>query len=72
MLLGIAGGFATKKEKKKMRWCCLLQVLFGVIGVIQIVPLFAEIWVVPEVGFEPTKHFAAHLECALFDHSTPA
>ena len=29
--------------------------------------------VVPEVGFEPTKHFAAHLECAPFDHSgTPA
>ena len=28
---------------------------------------------VPEVGFEPTKHFAAHLECAPFDHSgTPA
>ncbi len=27
----------------------------------------------PEVGFEPTKHFAAHLECAPFDHSgTPA
>ena len=40
MLLGIAGGFATEKEKKKNAMILLVAgAVSGVIGAIQIVPL---------------------------------